>query len=126
MLWAEDDGADQAGQLRPGQPLVQVQVAVFVSIHQAFGLQVGGSDLLGAGGLRCLSGSGQQGRGHGSGQEQGCQVSLFHARFLLFGYDWGLATRTISQTLAKVEANRHTTRKNGRQVYLVTAVTHQR
>ena len=115
------------GLIRQGsQPLVQVQVAVFVSIHQAPGLQAGGGDLLGAGGLRCLSGTRQQGRGHGSGQEQGCQVSLFHSRFLLFEYGWGLATRTISQTLAEVEANRHTARKNGRQVYLATAVTHQR
>ena len=35
-------------------------------------------------------------------------------------------TQQISQTLAEVEANRHTARKNGRQVYLATAVTHQR
>ena len=37
-----------------------------------------------------LSGCGHQGRCHGSGQEQGQDFSVFHARFLRFVIWWGL------------------------------------
>jgi hypothetical protein len=39
--------------------------------------------------LRRLSGSGQQGRGHGAGEKQGQDFSVFHARFLRFVIWWG-------------------------------------
>ena len=126
MLRVEDHWADQAGHLRPGQGLVQPQIPGFISGHQALGLQAGGGDLLGAGDLCCLDGIDQRGCGHGSDKKQGYQFALFHARFLLFGYGWGFATRTIPQTVAEVETNRHTARKIDEQIYSATATTHQR
>mgnify|MGYP007017232997 CR=1 FL=1 len=55
-----------------------------------------------------LGGGGQQGRGHGSGQEQGQDFSVFHARFLRFVIWWGFANRTIPQKMGKVEHNPQT------------------
>ena len=95
-------------------------------IPPLLGLQAGGGDLLGAGDLCCLDGIDQRGCGHGSDKKQGYQFALFHARFLLFGYGWGFATRTIPQTVAEVETNRHTARKIDEQIYSATATTHQR
>ena len=84
MLRVQEDRADEAGQFRPCQGVLQLRVSVSVSDHKALGPQTGGSQLLGTWGLCCPNRAGQYDYGHGSGQEQGDQFSAFHAQFLQF------------------------------------------
>ena len=119
MFRVQDDGADQAGQFRPRQAVLQVQFAVFISPHEPLGLQPGSGQLLGTGGFCRLDRAGQHGHGGGASQEQGYRFPTFHTRFLHFLCGGGLHSEPYHCFGGKSS-------EIGRQHYSATAVTHQR
>lgn len=112
-------GADQTGQFRPRQVVLQVQFAVFISLHEPLGLQPGGGQLLGTGGFAAWTGPVSMATVVAPARSRDTDFLCF---ILASSLSCVVGVYTPNHTTVLVESRA----KSARQHYLATAVTHQR